>query len=84
MKANDAVVAGSGSDSVFVGVREAARLVNSSPRTVTNWADTLGLPSYKVGGRRLFDPVEVIAWVKSNCRCAPSVAASSPAGSPLA
>jgi len=47
----------------LVGRREMARLLAVSERSVTNYL-RLGMPSLILGGRRLFDPHEVMAWIR--------------------
>jgi phage terminase Nu1 subunit (DNA packaging protein) len=48
---------------LLVGRRELARLLSVSERSVTNYL-RLGMPSLILGGRRLFDPHEVVAWIR--------------------
>jgi hypothetical protein len=47
----------------LVGRREMARLLAVSERSLTNYLG-LGMPSLILGGRRLFDPYEVMAWIR--------------------
>mgnify|MGYP003148688945 CR=1 FL=1 len=39
-------------------------------RTLLRWVAEGRLPSYKVGRLRRFDPREVAAWIRRNCRVA--------------
>ena len=48
---------------LLVSRRELARLLSVSERSLTNYVKA-GLPSVRLGGRRLFDPVEVVAWIR--------------------
>ena len=49
----------------FITIRDAAKLLSLSVPTIKNQVKEGLIPSYKVGGRRLFDPDELIEWVKS-------------------
>jgi phage terminase Nu1 subunit (DNA packaging protein) len=48
---------------LLVGRRELARLLSVSERSLTNYIKS-GLPSIRLGGRRLFDPREVLDWIR--------------------
>lgn len=47
----------------FITVDELASLLRCQPEKVYRLAARGDLPSYKVEGRRLFDPEEVTAWL---------------------
>ena len=49
----------------FITIQDAAKLLSISIPTIKNHVKQGLIPSYKVGGRRLFDPDELIEWVKS-------------------
>jgi len=48
----------------FLNVREVAKLLNCSPRTVYNWISQGTIPYRKAGRRVLFDEAEVRSWTK--------------------
>lgn len=50
----------------LIGVREAANLLNIKIGTAYLWSSQKkdGLPSYKVGRCRRFDPEELLNWAK--------------------
>lgn len=49
----------------FIIIQEAAELLSLSVPTIKNQVKQGLIPSYKVGGRRLFDADELVEWVKS-------------------
>ena len=49
----------------FITIQEAAKLLSLSVPTIKNQVKQGIIPSYKVGGRRLFDPEELVEWVRS-------------------
>ena len=49
----------------FITIQDAAKLLSLSVPTIKNQVKEGLIPSYKVGGRRLFDPDELVKWVKS-------------------
>lgn len=49
----------------FITIQDAAKLLSISVPTIKNQVKHGLIPSYKVGGRRLFDPDELVTWVKS-------------------
>lgn len=49
----------------FISIQEASELLSLSVPTIKNQVKRGLVPSYKVGGRRLFDPDELFEWVKS-------------------
>ena len=49
----------------FITIQDAAKLLSISIPTIKNYVKDGLIPSYKVGGRRLFDPDELVEWVKS-------------------
>ena len=52
-------------DKRFITIQEAAQLLSLSVPTIKNQVKQGIIPSYKVGGRRLFDPEELVEWVRS-------------------
>jgi len=50
----------------FISAKEAARLLGLSRSTIDRHVKAKRMPSYLVGDRRLFDPEELIEWVKSH------------------
>jgi len=48
----------------FLNVREVAKLLNCSPRTVYNWISQGTIPYRKAGRRVLFDESEIRSWTK--------------------
>lgn len=53
-------------ESILVPANEASRLMGVSARTIDNWRKDEGLPSVKIGGRRLYDPAAIRRWVESH------------------
>ena len=49
----------------FISFEEVMKVLGVSRPTVYHQM-ALGLPSYKLGKRRLFDPDEIFEWVKSH------------------
>lgn len=49
----------------FINTDAAADFLSRSVITIRTWAAKGFLPSYKVGGRRLFRVSEIDAWVKA-------------------
>jgi excisionase family DNA binding protein len=47
-------------------LKEAARFLKLSVATLNRVMREGKLPSYKIGGRRLFDKAELIEWVKKH------------------
>jgi phage terminase Nu1 subunit (DNA packaging protein) len=52
---------------LLVSRRELARLLSVSERSLTNYIKS-GLPSVRLGGRRLFEPREVLNWIRQQQR----------------
>ncbi len=50
----------------FLTLKEVSKFLKISVATVNRFMREERFPSYKVGGRRLFDKAEIIAWVKSH------------------
>lgn len=50
----------------FISAVEAAKLLGLSRSTVDRHVKAGRMPSYLVGDRRLFDPEELVEWVKSH------------------
>jgi excisionase family DNA binding protein len=48
----------------FLGVREVAKLLDCSPRTIYSWISQGTIPYRKAGRRVLFDEAEVRSWTK--------------------
>jgi excisionase family DNA binding protein len=53
-------------DKKFLTFSETAELLRISKPTVERLVAEKIIPSYKIGKRRLFDPEELIEWVKSH------------------
>lgn len=53
-------------DKKFLTFTEAADLLRISKPTVERLVAEKRIPSYKIGKRRLFDPEELVEWVKSH------------------
>ena len=65
-------------DKKFLTFIEAAELLRLSKPTVERFVAEGKIPSYKVGKRRLFDPEELIEWVKSHRNDKPKKAKRGP------
>lgn len=50
----------------FLTIKEAARFLRVSVATLNRFMREEKMPSYRIGGRRLFDKVELIEYVKSH------------------
>ena len=50
----------------FISAPEVAEFLGLSRSTVDRHAKAGRMPSYLVGDRRLFDPEELVEWVKSH------------------
>lgn len=50
----------------FITLSEAAGLLSLSKPTINRFIAQKEIPNYKVGKRRLFDPEDLVAWVKSH------------------
>lgn len=50
----------------FLTIKEASEFLKISVATMNRFMRDEKIPSYKVGGRRLFDKVELIEWVKQH------------------
>ena len=48
----------------FLTLREAAGFLRISVATLNRVMRGGSIPSYKIGGRRLFDKTELVEWVK--------------------
>lgn len=53
-------------ESEFLTLKEAAKFLKIGVATLNRFLREEGVPSYKIGGRRLFDKTEIIEWVKSH------------------
>jgi excisionase family DNA binding protein len=51
-------------DAGFLDVGGAARYLSTSPKAVYHLVERHRLPHHRAGGRLLFDPAEVRAWVE--------------------
>jgi len=49
----------------FITLKEVAELLKASEGWIKRLVQGNRIPSYKVGGKRLFDKQEIIDWVKS-------------------
>jgi excisionase family DNA binding protein len=61
----------------FISIGEVIKLLGMSRQTVYKLLDE-GMPSYKLGGRRIVDRDELIAWVKSHRNDQPKKAKRAP------
>lgn len=62
---------------IFVGQREAARLLSVSERTLWRWVKNGDCPATKIGGRTLFSPEALRAWAAAKMTApSPSCAAA--------
>lgn len=50
----------------FLTLKEAAEFLKITVATLNRWMREEKIPSYKVSGRRLFDKVELVDWVKQH------------------
>jgi excisionase family DNA binding protein len=50
----------------FLTLKEASKFLRISVATLNRFMREEKIPSYKVGGRRLFDKTELIEWVKEH------------------
>jgi excisionase family DNA binding protein len=50
----------------FLTLKEAAKFLRVSVATLNRFMREEKLPSYRIGGRRLFDKIELIEYVKSH------------------
>ena len=53
-------------DKKFITLAEAIKLLSLSRQTINRFIARKEIPNYKVGKRRLFDPEELIEWVKGH------------------
>jgi excisionase family DNA binding protein len=53
-------------DKKFITLSEAMNLLSLSRQTINRFIVRGEIPNYKVGKRRLFDPEELVEWVKSH------------------
>lgn len=51
-------------DKNFITFSEAGKLLRLSRQTIHRFIARREIPSYKIGGRRLFDKEELVEWVK--------------------
>lgn len=50
----------------FISPKEAVQFLGLSRPTIDRLVKRRAMPSYMIGHRRLFDPEELIEWVKSH------------------
>lgn len=50
----------------FIDVKELSKIIGLGVTTINKYVMKGEIPSYKVGGRRLFDKDEIIEWMKSH------------------
>jgi excisionase family DNA binding protein len=53
-------------DKKFITLSDAINLLSLSRQTINRFIVRGEIPNYKVGKRRLFDPEELVEWVKSH------------------
>lgn len=63
-----------------VGARDAAKLIGVSERTVAEQVAKNAIPSFKLGGRRLFSVKALTEWVDRMSEPTPSESPESEAG----
>jgi len=51
----------------YINTDDAAKFLSHSVLTIRTWAASGFIPSYKIGGRRLYKTSELDAWVKTLC-----------------
>ncbi|MBU1209000.1 MAG: helix-turn-helix domain-containing protein [Proteobacteria bacterium] len=62
----------------FITFSEAMNLLSLSRQTINRFIARGEIPNYKVGKRRLFDPEELVKWVKSHRNDKPKKAKKAP------
>jgi len=50
----------------FINVKELSNIIGLGVTTINKYVMSGKIPSYKVGGRRLFNKDEVIEWMKGH------------------
>jgi excisionase family DNA binding protein len=53
-------------DKKFITLAETMKMLSLSRQTINRFIARKEIPNYKVGKRRLFDPEELVEWVKSH------------------
>ena len=53
-------------ESEFLTIKEAAKFLKIGVATLNRFLREEGIPSYKIGGRRLFEKNELVEWVKTH------------------
>jgi excisionase family DNA binding protein len=53
-------------DPEFLTINEASRFLKISASTFNRLFRKENIPSYKIGGRRLFEKTELVEWVKQH------------------
>jgi len=53
-------------DKAFIDIKELSEIINLAVATINIHIKKGDLPSYKIGGRRLYDKDEVILWMKTH------------------
>lgn len=53
-------------ESEFLTLKEAAKFLKIGVATLNRFLREEGIPSYKIGGRRLFEKNELVEWVKKH------------------
>ena len=53
-------------DKIFITLAETMKMLSLSRQTINRFIARKEIPNYKVGKRRLFDPEELVEWVKSH------------------
>jgi excisionase family DNA binding protein len=54
-----------GRDDGFLNVQSAARFLSTTPKSIYHLVERHQLPHHRAGGRLLFDPSDLRAWVES-------------------
>ncbi len=52
-------------DEKYLNIKETSRFLKISTSTLNRLIKQNGIPSYKIGDRRLFDKDELIEWMKA-------------------
>ncbi len=50
----------------YISIKEVSKLINLGVGAIYNLIKAGKMPSYKVGGKRLFDKEEILEWMKEH------------------